>query len=150
MANEKNLKPPWKPGESGNPNGRKPKLLNQIIIEFKDKGYKLPTKADTYDAMVFLSVLSKDEITSIVTDDTQPMLLRIVGKKLLSAKGDEMLREIMDRQHGKPTTNIESPNGTMTPTVIIESVYGNKPNFRPSNSDAETTEMASDSSTEPS
>lgn len=57
-------------------------------------------------------------------------------------------KEISDRTEGKAPQAIDltSSDGSMTPTVIIEGVYANKPNFRPDNSAAEADDMAEQSS----
>lgn len=59
-------------------------------------------------------------------------------------------KEITDRTEGKAPQAIDltSSDGSMTPTVIIEGVYANKPNFRPDNSAAEADEVAEHSSPE--
>lgn len=55
---------------------------------------------------------------------------------------------ILDRTYGKATVNVESPDGSMTPTVIVEGVYGADPKFRTSNTLTETDEVAETSSNE--
>lgn len=57
-------------------------------------------------------------------------------------------KEITDRTEGKAAQAIDltSSDGSMTPQVIIENVYANKPKFRPDNQTSETDELAADSS----
>lgn len=70
---------------------------------------------------------------------------------LASRKSLPHTKEITDRTEGKAAQAIDltSSDGSMTPTVIIESVYGNKPKFRPSNEVAEADELAAESSQQP-
>lgn len=58
------------------------------------------------------------------------------------------ISDMLDRAMGKPDQSLDltSSDGSMTPTVIIESTYGNKPNFRPDNSVTEADGLAEDSS----
>lgn len=61
------------------------------------------------------------------------------------------VKEMTDRTEGKAPQNIDltSSDGSMTPTVIIESSYGNKPNFRPDNTAPEANDVATGSSESP-
>lgn len=61
-------------------------------------------------------------------------------------------KEITDRTEGKAPQSIDltSSDGSMTPTVIIEGHYANKPNFRPDNSATQADDVAADSSEQPS
>lgn len=74
------------------------------------------------------------------------------SRVLASRKSLPDVREITDRTEGKAAQAIDhtSSDGSMTPQVIIESVYANKPNFRPDNSPTEADDVAADSSTQPS
>lgn len=136
----------WKPGQSGNPNGRPPKLFKNILKDFKERGYETPDKSSTYDLMMTLLSLDREELEQIASDKSQPIMVSIVANRLLSGKDSEMMAEIFDRNHGKPNTSITNPDGSLAPTVIIEGVYANKPGFRVDNKTTETDDMAEDSS----
>lgn len=138
----------WKPGQSGNPKGRKPKLFKGILQDFKDRGYEVPDRKSTYDLMATLILLDQDELEALVADRSQPIMTIIVAKRLLSGKDSEMLAEIFDRNHGKSTNTISNPDGTLAPTIIIEGVYADKPGFRVNNKTTETDDMAEESSQE--
>ena len=43
----------------------------------------------------------------MVRDNSQPALVRIVGKEILSWKGFDVIEKILDRGIGKPTQNVE-------------------------------------------
>ena len=124
---------PAKKGEVRNPNG-------------KPKG--IPNAKTRYKRLLELVSKKDNPVTGEEEEFTQIELMDMaVFNKAL--KGDlAAYREIMDRLEGKSTQNIASPDGSMTPTVIIEGVYGNKPKFRPDNAPAEADEVADEGSGE--
>lgn len=84
-----------------------------------------------------------------VPDKERTVAMDIAYSQVLaSRKSLPHTREITDRTEGKAAQAIDltSSDGSMTPTVIIESTYGNKPNFRPDNSATEADDLAEDSS----
>lgn len=86
--------------------------------------------------------LAKPETEKLVVEDLAYRATRRAKDSLPDVK------EMTDRTEGKAPQAIDltSSDGSMTPTVIIESMYGNKPNFRPDNSAAQADELAEDSS----
>lgn len=84
-------------------------------------------------------------------DNERTVAMDIAYSRVLASRKSLMdTKEITDRTEGKAPQAIDltSSDGSMTPQVIIESVYANKPNFRPDNTPAETAEVADDSSPE--
>lgn len=109
----------WKPGESGNPNGRPKKIYSQ----FKEQGYKLDQINDTYMNMIGLK---KDELEA-VKDDKEgkyTALEIVVAASLLKSMKDGQLREVetlLTRTHGFPKQQIDT-----TSNIKMEPV-SNKP-----------------------
>ena len=92
----------FKKGDSTrNPNGRPPKLLKEINEELKLKGIESVKPSQLIEAFELLLNLDEATIKEIVLDITKPFFLRMIGKKLLSSKGDEILEKIIDRVAGK-------------------------------------------------
>lgn len=91
----------FKPGESGNPNGRPPKLLSGIVTELQQEGFERVSASHVVEAYEVLINLNEAKIKAIIADSDAPMLLRIVGKAMLSPKGMEIVEKILDRAHGK-------------------------------------------------
>lgn len=58
------------------------------------------------------------------------------------------ITDMLDRAMGKPDANLDITSGGNPLQVIVESSYGNKPNFRPDNTPTEADELAADSSRE--
>ena len=90
------------PGETLNPNGRPPKTLTGVLKNLKDAGYERVTVAGVVEAYELLMGLDEDAIKKITKDKKEPMIMRIVGKAMLSPRGTDMIKEMMNRAHGKP------------------------------------------------
>ena len=106
-------------GETGNPNGRPPKLLSGIVRELKAKGYERATAGTVADAFEMLLNVPEEELAEMVKDKAQPMSLRIVGKAMLTAKGWEVLQAMLDRAHGKAKQQMEHSGSLNIPTPVI-------------------------------
>lgn len=98
----------FKKGESGNKNGRPPLLLTTILKELSAQGYKRVSKANIAEAYDILLGLDEDKIKELILKKETPMILRIVGKQMLSSKGHEMLEKMLDRGHGKATQPVDN------------------------------------------
>jgi len=61
-----------------------------------------------------------NEIKALVEDDKQPSINRIVAKALLSGKGFEVIKDILDRAIGKATQiqDITTQGEKISPTII--------------------------------
>lgn len=92
---------PFKPGESGNPKGRPPRLLRHVLEEWKAKGYEPVSKAQIREAYEMLINLNEDELKEAAINKKSPMIVRIVAKGMLAGKGFEVAERMIDRAHGK-------------------------------------------------
>jgi len=105
MANIKNLKP-FKPGQTGNPAGRPRKLISQVNLDLENQGYSEVKRQDIVSCYLRLVNLPFAEIQKLVDDSTQPALVSIAGKALLSGKGFEVIEQLLDRVIGKASNQI--------------------------------------------
>lgn len=114
MPNEKsleNLRPPWKPGESGNPDGKpkgiehsKTRLLKFLALIIKSKNQLLNSEEE-----IEMSVLEKMDM----------------GQIALAISGDtKAYKEILDRLEGKPIETVKQSIDLSTEKVINISVDG--------------------------
>lgn len=87
---------------SPNPHGRPPKLLTRILRDLKKQGYEEIKPSHIREAYQILLGLDEEGIKKMMKDKSTPMLLRIVGKEMLSKKGVSMIEKMLDRAHGKP------------------------------------------------
>lgn len=110
----------FRKGESGNPDGRPPKLLSTITAELKSKGYERATANQVADAFETLMNVPQNELADMVKDEKAPMSLRIVGKAMLTAKGWEVLQAMLDRAHGraKQQMDVTSDGKQIQPQTI--------------------------------
>lgn len=108
MSGYKQIKPRYKKGESGNPNGRPPKIFSTLA---KD-GYK---KSQIIDSILVLMSLDKKELSECIEsgkykENKLTALELIIGRAILKdiAKGD--LRNwdtLITRALGQPKTETD-------------------------------------------
>lgn len=93
----------YKKGDIGNPKGRPkhPKTMSMFIDEMKEKGYEVPTSRVIMESYLYLATLPEDELKSILSDKSRPMMQRIIAKGILNKKGIDVLDRIVDRAYGK-------------------------------------------------
>ena len=66
--------------------------------------------------------LDEGRIKSIISDNSYPMLMRIVAKEMLSKNGAEMIEKILDRAHGKAIqkqAQVNKDGEDVKPTVLV-------------------------------
>ena len=88
-------------GETANPNGRPRKTINSVNKELEEQGIKPATANEIKDIYLRLINMEMAELKILVEDSKQPALIRIVGKKILSDKGFDIIDKMLDRAIGK-------------------------------------------------
>ena len=81
--------------------------MSGVLKELTAAGYERVTMTMVIEAYEILLGLPESKIKEIITDSQQIMSLRIVGKAMLSTKGNEMLEKMLDRAHGKAKISAE-------------------------------------------
>jgi len=104
-------------GETANPNGRPRKTINSVNKELEEQGIKPTTANEIKDIYLRLINMEIAELKKLVEDLKQPALIRIVGKKILSDKGFDIIDKMLDRAIGKAQQQIEFNN--ITPTLNV-------------------------------
>ena len=94
-----------------NRNGRPRKMIADVIDELEKQGIKAATKADIQDIYMRLINVEIPELEQIVKDPTQPVLVRIVGKNILSGKGFDIIEKMLDRSIGKAEQKMDITTG---------------------------------------
>lgn len=106
-------------GESGNPKGRPKKGFSAFIAECRAAGYEQVSLADVVEAYRFLMSLPVSEVFRIAGDpareraagDTSneyPVIIRRVAAELMGKRGQEMLKQMLDRTDGMAAQKIEA------------------------------------------
>lgn len=88
-------------GETANPNGRPRKTINSVNKELEEQGIKPTTANEIKDIYLRLINMEMAELKKLVEDLKQPALIRIVGKKILSDKGFDIIDKMLDRAIGR-------------------------------------------------
>ena len=94
-----------------NRNGRPRKMIADVIDELEKQGIKAATKPDIQDIYMRLINVEIPELEQIVKDPTQPVLVRIVGKNILSGKGFDIIEKMLDRSIGKAEQKTDITTG---------------------------------------
>lgn len=93
----------FKPGQSGNPNGRPKKIFNLI----KESGY---SKEDIRDAFDEIGWQTMDDLNEVMLDPNKPVILKVIAKAFLRGadKGDfRYVSEILTHVLGKPKEQVD-------------------------------------------
>ena len=105
--------------------GRPRKLIGTVNKELEEKGVLEASKAEILSCYLRLVNLSIEELETIEADNTQPALIRIVSKNILSGKGFEIIEKMLDRGIGKAEQSVDHTTGgekitSITRTIINE------------------------------
>lgn len=99
--------------------GRKARVFSQLAKEWKERGIERATPEavkEAFEYVLALHLLEVKDISGDLKDETNdmPMVVRLAAKELLGRKSLEILREMLDRAHGKSTQRqeIAGPDGT--------------------------------------
>ena len=101
----KNIKPEdgvqFKPGESGNPAGRPPKLLNQLNNELKEQGYKPLKESQIIEAYLLLLNMKRGDIKKLAKSGEVPAIFEIAAKGIGGKRGLDAVEKLLERAIGK-------------------------------------------------
>src|SRR5699024_8684399 len=89
-----------------NRKGRPRKLVTDTIKKLKDDGVQPVSKSDIKDIYLSLINIPIPELKELVKDDTETVLVRIVGKNILSGRGFDIIESMLDRAIGKATQQV--------------------------------------------
>ena len=112
-----------------NRNGRPRKLITDVIAQLEEQGIKPATKPDIQDIYMRLINVEIPELEQIVKDSTQPVLVRIVGKNVLSGKGFDIIEKMLDRSIGKAMNSIDLNANVQSTNLTREEFLANLNKF---------------------
>lgn len=99
-----NLMPPWKPGQTGNPNGRPTKIYTIL----KQSGY---TRDDVRTAFHEISWMTIEELKEKFADPASPAIIKVITHcfKRAIEKGDyRYISEIIQQTIGAPKQTLDA------------------------------------------
>jgi 3-methyladenine DNA glycosylase AlkD len=118
MPNPENIeKYKMKKGTTLNPNGRPRKTISSVNKELEEQGIKPTTANEIKDIYLRLVNMEMTELKALVENQKQPALIRIVGKKILSEKGFDIIEKMLDRSIGRATQQINVND--ITPVIEV-------------------------------
>ena len=112
-----------------NRKGRPRKLITDVIAQLEEQGIKPATKPDIQDIYMRLINVEIPELEQIVKDSTQPVLVRIVGKNVLSGKGFDIIEKMLDRSIGKVPNSIDLNANVQSTNLTREEFLANLNKF---------------------
>ena len=112
-----------------NRKGRPRKLISDVIAQLEEQGIKPATKTDIQDIYMRLMNVEIPELEQIVKDSTQPVLVRIVGKSVLSGKGFDIIEKMLDRSIGKVPNSIDLNANVQSTNLTREEFLANLNKF---------------------
>lgn len=122
----------FKPGQSGNPNGR-PKKIATIL---KVSGY---TKDDIRDAFEEVGWQNLEDLQAVIDDPAKPAIIKVIARAFIKGaeKGDfRYVSEILSHIIGKPKEQSENKH---VHKILVEYVRPEDQSLPPSSSSAEDT-----------
>ena len=114
MANEQNLRPAWKPGQSGNPKGRPRSRVAEYRVKImgkkKAKGYfgiSAQEVTEWYEALITMDL---PDLKLLAQDDEAPALARTYARAIIydmNAGKTATIDKLTEKLHGKAIQRIE-------------------------------------------
>jgi poly-beta-hydroxyalkanoate depolymerase len=115
---------PYKPGQSGNPNGRPRKYVSLL----KEQGYKLAEINDTIQAMMSMDL---EELKSVWDNPKATILEKTIAaamRKSLEKGSLYSLETLLTRVYGKPKETVDTNNKTeFTGKIQVEVITSGVP-----------------------
>jgi len=117
-------------GETKNPNGRPRKGFKAFLHECREKGYEQVTLGEVVEAYTYLMGLPVSEVMAIAGDplnekekgdatNEHPVVLRLVAAEMMGKRGQEMLKQVLDRAFGQSVEKSESETKMVMTTKYI-------------------------------
>ena len=114
MANEQNLRPAWKKGESGNPKGRPRSRVSEFRVKIMGKtkakkyyGISAVEVTEWYEALITMDL---PDLKLLAQDDAAPALARTYARAIIfdmNAGKTTTIDKLTAKLHGKAIQRIE-------------------------------------------
>lgn len=91
--------------------GASRKSISSVTKDLKEKGYEVAKKSDIVNCYLTLVNIDLTQLKLMVSDDSQPAMIRVVGKAILSGKGFDVIEKVLDRGIGKAQNSTDITTG---------------------------------------
>lgn len=99
----------YEKGESGNPNGRPKRGVSKTIKDLSELGIEWVKARDVSEIYEKLMNCTREELREIIENPEQSIITIITAKGLLDERqGFFIVREMLDRVHGKAVQKVET------------------------------------------
>ena len=95
-------------GETMNPHWRPKKGIAFVNDQLLKAGFPPAKKADIEANYMQMLQLPEDVLKKMMTDQKQPMIIRILAKNMLGGKGFDIIEKMLDRGIGKAKEHIQA------------------------------------------
>ncbi len=109
-----------------NKTGANRKSIATVNVDLEANGYKAASKQDIIDCYLRLINIDLKELGDMVKDDSQPAMIRIVGKAILSGKGFDVIEKVLDRGIGKADNKVDVTSGGENINIPIVKFFDTK------------------------
>ena len=109
-----------------NRTGANRKSIASVNLELEANGYKAASKNDIIDCYLRLINIDLKELGTMVKDEDQPAMIRIVGKAILSGKGFDVIEKVLDRGIGKADNKVDVTSGGENINIPIVKFFDTK------------------------
>ena len=90
-----------------NKKGAPRKTIAVVNIELESQGYTAANQKDIIDCYMRLVNIDIPQLSIMINDATQPAMVRIVGKSIVSGKGFDVIETMLNRGIGKAVNNVD-------------------------------------------
>ncbi len=94
----------FKKGESGNPYGRPPRMVSQILRDMKEDGMEAVTAGQVADVISVLLNYPVESVKKMAGDSKLPIIVQRTARRFAGASDkdwDTVIEKALDRAHGK-------------------------------------------------
>jgi hypothetical protein len=109
-----------------NRTGANRKSIASVNVDLESNGYKAASKQDIINCYLRLINIDLKELGDMVKDDSQPAMIRIVGKAILSGKGFDVIEKVLDRGIGKADNKVDVTSGGENINIPIVKFFDTK------------------------
>ena len=109
-----------------NRTGANRKSIASVNVDLESNGYQAASKNDIIDCYLRLINIDLKELGTMVKDEDQPAMIRIVGKAILSGKGFDVIEKVLDRGIGKADNKVDVTSGGENINIPIVKFFDTK------------------------